>query len=60
MKNFKIITILPLMIFIIIHLITELSDFTVGLGYGLSIGILILGLLPKEKLKSLKKHLLKK
>ncbi len=62
MKNIKFITLIPLIILVIIHQIIELSDFSVGLSYGIAIGILILGIIPNEKyvkLKSLKKSLLK-
>lgn len=54
MKNFKIITLVPLITIIIIHQNTNLSDFTVGVSYGIAIGLLILGLIPKEKFKQFK------
>ncbi len=62
MKNIKIIALIPLIVLVIIHQIIDLSDFTVGLSYGIAIGIFILSFIPKEKyvkLKSFKKNVLK-
>lgn len=60
MKNLKFITLIPLITLVILHQNTYLSDFTIGLSYGIAIGIIILGFIPKEKydkLNSFKKRL---
>lgn len=62
MKNYKIIALIPFITLMIIHQSTDLSNFTIGLSYGIAIGIVILGFIPKElynKCKSCKQYLFK-
>lgn len=62
LKNLKIVTLIPFAILVIVHQCIDVSNFTVGLSYGIAIGIVILGFIPKEqytKFKAFKKSLLK-